>query len=507
MSIVTDSRLYTWLQRNTKLTLNELKIAAAADTNIGVTSSKRLRRLRNVGVPNYVVLEWKSSKPKTRDDLWDGVCAGREPSLAGPEGLETVGRLLDSDEADILCTLYDSSAGVISWYYEVWITGKTTAYKNELLSYIAGRPVFGKAVIVLGRPGTLSLDAADIDLEKLAKRLTSGKSGAMQLAFDSTINIPSHSVSLRPPLPEPYLMSLRSQGVTLFDAVQFLKQQPYGSPVKSVLRRMTARHLVLASVCDPGIFAHILRFVRKRGKRASAIPEPTDGDAHFGHLPVDVATLILSEYLDDVRQRLPFSQTLARNRALVALTFQQHIAVRLGKFNLDFYAVRLLFCATGALLSGSIIPSLIVTPSFDINDLDFFAPAGTGSLTTRFLRVAATMTSSRLREGYDGLAGITDIWELKGYSPSGQPRKINVIQAASESARNCVLLFHSTPVFGTLEGSGFWHGAPTLTFANKAVTMPSQLPLTKELWLYQRTWKVLLRDSYELPMHLQDHRG
>ncbi|KAJ7270475.1 hypothetical protein C8J57DRAFT_1227123 [Mycena rebaudengoi] len=129
--------------------------------------------------------------------------------------------------------------------------------------------------------------------------------------------------------------TLPSHGATLHDAVQLLKAVQYGPSVQSVLEHMSARQLVLAGASQPLVFSHVSRFVREKGEAACAIPEPRTGDSHFGRLPLDMATLILTEYLDHICERVPFSATSTRNRALAALVLQQQVARQLGRYNLD----------------------------------------------------------------------------------------------------------------------------------------------------------------------------
>ncbi|KAJ7289781.1 hypothetical protein C8J57DRAFT_1214104 [Mycena rebaudengoi] len=288
-----------------------------------------------------------------------------------------------------------------------------------------------------------------------------------------------------------YAATLPSNGATLQEAIEFLKTRRYGPSVESVLHCLSAHQLVLAAVSGSSIFAHISRFVRARGEAAGTVPEPRDGDSHFGRLPIEIATLILREYLDHIAQCIPFSRTSIRNRAIVALVLQQEVSNRLAGYNLDFYNARLLFCGTGTILSSSVIPLLVTPLSFDINDIDFFAPYGQGNLTMRFLRIAASLAATKLPDTYDDLSAITDIWELTGPSTTGQRCKINVIESASQNARDCVLLFHSTLVFGCLGADGLWHGEPALTLAGKALATPMQMPLSENLLGLQRTWAVL----------------
>ncbi|KAJ7233421.1 hypothetical protein C8J57DRAFT_1249900 [Mycena rebaudengoi] len=287
------------------------------------------------------------------------------------------------------------------------------------------------------------------------------------------------------------LNTLPAQGATLKAAIRFLQTHRYGKAVKDVLRRLSARQLVLAAVSGNGVFGHVSRYIRRKGMLCAAIPGATEGDGFFGRLPLEIATMILNDYLDDMGQHGPFTRSSPRNQALVALVLQQHVARQLGKYNLDFYDVRLLFCATGTALSGSVIPCLMGPVPFEINDLNFFSPACTGVLSMCFLCLAGSFTAAKLPDAYDSLAGIKDIWELSGVGASGQACKINVIQSSSQSACDSVLLFHSTPVFGVLDADGFWHGEPALTIARKAMTSPTQMPLTDDMRILGRSWSVL----------------
>ncbi|KAJ7219775.1 hypothetical protein C8J57DRAFT_1537071 [Mycena rebaudengoi] len=173
---------------------------------------------------------------------------------------------------------------------------------------------------------------------------------------------------------------------------------------------------------------------------------------------------------------------------LVAIVLQQNISLHLAKYGLRFYSVRFLFCATGAIISGSTVLALMEVTPFQPNDIDFYCPKGSSLDVRRYLLLAGRVFNEhRLSNDYNELCGIGVIWTLLGTDSC----KVNVIESLSPIARDSVLLFHSTPVFGAIDGAIFWHGEPCLTFDKKALTTPHQLPLSTNLYVHQRAWKVV----------------
>ncbi|KAJ7137590.1 hypothetical protein C8R43DRAFT_844687, partial [Mycena crocata] len=165
----------------------------------------------------------------------------------------------------------------------------------------------------------------------------------------------------------------------------------------------------------------------------------------------------------------------------------------LAKFGLQFEETRLLLTATGTVISGSAVTSLLpIRRPFQPNDLDFFAKSGRGRGVVKYLLIPGMYEVTNTAFTYGVSAGIGTIWTLihriHGY-------KINVIEGLTTNPLDAVLRFHSTCVFCAWTADGLWHAYPFFTLNGKTLTMPNLLPLagtaTSALDHQKIGWRVL----------------
>ncbi|KAJ7273856.1 hypothetical protein C8J57DRAFT_1505978 [Mycena rebaudengoi] len=253
-----------------------------------------------------------------------------------------------------------------------------------------------------------------------------------------------------------------------------------------MLRKLSTYQIFVAATSGPVVFHHVDLYVKALSDAAMTGPSPGD---LFGRLPMELACAILATHLT-FEERLPFGRTSSRNRFLMGLVIRERFAVLLAQYNLQFHTIQFLFVATGCLLSGSAIPSVMTDTRFEPHDLDFYTAHGTGLHVMQFLRLTGALTERRKDNAYNRLPGVSTIWTLDG-STAGRKLKINLIKSTSSNPRETVLLFHSTAVFGYLDRQQLWHGYPALTFDSETITTPLQLPLPDELLTHQRAWDVL----------------
>ncbi|KAJ7098746.1 hypothetical protein B0H15DRAFT_756133, partial [Mycena belliarum] len=142
---------------------------------------------------------------------------------------------------------------------------------------------------------------------------------------------------------------------------------------------------------------------------------------------------------------------------------------------------------TGALISGSFIPSVIHNgQSFHINDLDFYAPYGQGWEVLLYFVQSAGYSSDDLLTNYDALPGLGRI-----RSARLGDLKINVIESRTQNARDAVLLHHSTIVMGTVCAEKVWLAYPALSHAGQALMTRHTLLIHNDQESRMRAWVVI----------------
>ncbi|KAJ7455959.1 hypothetical protein B0H11DRAFT_2244302 [Mycena galericulata] len=184
--------------------------------------------------------------------------------------------------------------------------------------------------------------------------------------------------------------------------------------------------------------------------------------------------------------RLRFSQTSHRNAQLCAITLQNILTGILARFGLQYSDVKLLQAATGTLISGSTITSLVHNP-FHPNDVDFYTDTNRGWTVVAYLRdVCGFRLHQYSGHQYGGTRGIKGVWWLVGE----QDCKVNVIESNS-SAMDAILRFHSSPPKGVVEWGRLFHVEPGHVLNDLALTTPAQFIVTGNKTDVDSAWNVV----------------
>ncbi|KAJ7173087.1 hypothetical protein C8R43DRAFT_944123 [Mycena crocata] len=140
----------------------------------------------------------------------------------------------------------------------------------------------------------------------------------------------------------------------------------------------------------------------------------------------------------------------------------------LAEFDLCFTDVRLMQRATGTIIAGCAVTSLLPVQ----NDIDFFTRITCGLKIIRFLQMNNYSVDSTHYSYHDHV-------------------NVNVIECSSYYPFNTVVKFHSSPVFVGWTGKVIWFGYALMSAAGVAITSSSLTAFHGDLGHFQRIWYAL----------------
>ncbi|KAJ7113329.1 hypothetical protein C8R43DRAFT_961563 [Mycena crocata] len=140
----------------------------------------------------------------------------------------------------------------------------------------------------------------------------------------------------------------------------------------------------------------------------------------------------------------------------------------LAEFNLRFTEVRLMQRATGTIIAGSAVTSLLPVQ----NDIDFFARITCGLKIIRFLQMNNYSVDSTHYSYHNHV-------------------NVNIVECSSYYPFNTVVKFHSNPVFVGWTDKVIWFGYASMSAAGVAITSSSLTAFHGDLGHFQRIWYVL----------------
>ncbi|KAJ6537126.1 hypothetical protein B0H19DRAFT_1270785 [Mycena capillaripes] len=183
-----------------------------------------------------------------------------------------------------------------------------------------------------------------------------------------------------------------------------------------------------------------------------------------------------------------FDRALNEDKHCCSVLLQWGITNILEHFDLRYGDIKLLQAATGMLISGSVITSLLHNP-FTPNDLDFFCGGGLAHEIVEYLKVVGNFTLTTQSEfGYEDVFGVRSVIYL--WNPAG--RKINIIESYSDYPFDVVLNFHSAPPKGVIAYDRISHFEVNRLRQGLALITPSTLHLDAgDLSSHIRCWAVL----------------
>ncbi|KAJ6475033.1 hypothetical protein C8R47DRAFT_1143301 [Mycena vitilis] len=279
-------------------------------------------------------------------------------------------------------------------------------------------------------------------------------------------------------------------------AIRFLLRTPEGPDSRRVLSTMTAQQLFSAALSSRRLYYIVTNYVEHLGLCGLDL-EVDDWDGSDGgsehsvadsvRLPTRLGRQILGDLA--LADHLKYAQVSQDGASAAGEALQNAAVSILRRFGLRFTDVRLMQTATGAIISGSTIPSMMATiKKFHPRDLDVYAGRGKGFDVMRFLTKGGKYRLVGQSGTYDFAAGIGKVYTVRHIRTG---REINVIESLTDNPLDAVAHFHSTCVFGAWTAEGFWHAYPRLTFAGLSMTSASNMPLLNDLVHHKRVWRIL----------------
>ncbi len=160
----------------------------------------------------------------------------------------------------------------------------------------------------------------------------------------------------------------------------------------------------------------------------------------------------------------------------------------LAQFGRSYGDVKLMQAATGALISGSVIATLM-NEHFDPNDIDFYCGQGHGYHVTRYLKAVGDFGIQFSSDhNYENVLGLRQVTTLS--NPAG--RQINIIETYSDVPLDAILSFHSAPPRGAISWNMFSHYEVERARKGLALVTPETLHLVlDDLSSQVETWEIV----------------
>ncbi|KAJ7018090.1 hypothetical protein C8F04DRAFT_1278198 [Mycena alexandri] len=261
-------------------------------------------------------------------------------------------------------------------------------------------------------------------------------------------------------------------GIYAQAAICILSGRPYDSHWEAIFKDLDNVSLFRLSLGSPEMFKVVMTYVRLNQPNSSSVDEVRVGG------PQDLLSRIPTDILAEIMQYLPLSsrRKLAKASrkfaALGARELQAGVTRLLSAFGLYHSEVRFMQTATGAILSGRVIPYL-VDYTHAVDSLDFYAPDYSYRWVMTFFELA---TKKKPKYGYQsllrGVRGSASF--LRSDAKDCQNSHwIRVLQSQTDSALDCITYLPFSHLFGAVTAYGAWFGYPDTsaegeTFPNRA---------------------------------------
>ncbi|KAJ7741057.1 hypothetical protein B0H16DRAFT_1728696 [Mycena metata] len=213
----------------------------------------------------------------------------------------------------------------------------------------------------------------------------------------------------------------------------------------------------------------------------TAAPEPSSDCGLFNGLPAELRYRIMGNL--GVRARVLFAATTRQHRFMDASFLIFQLKSLVTHYYLDFALVRFILIASGSLMSGYPIQSIILGPRISGDCLDFFTTAEWTEDLMEYLQRTGDYTA----DAFPILGTVYHTWTLRR---SG--RVIRVMEC------------HQTPLAGVIgqtsshrimffDGDYFRHAYAALMESQLTFTTPTALPIESDLAAQRYAWDLIHR--------------
>ncbi|KAJ7177020.1 hypothetical protein C8R46DRAFT_1030234 [Mycena filopes] len=237
-------------------------------------------------------------------------------------------------------------------------------------------------------------------------------------------------------------------------AIASLNCHTYDARWEELLATIDTLYLFQLALRSLPMFRLVTTFVQQRqapSSHAHAYIVGQTGDLLSG-LPCEVLALILSNTTLAARTNL--GRTSRKLRALSHRELQDGVGRILRRFRLCHADIRLMQVATGAVVGGDAVTSLL-NYDFTPRWLDVYSPLSSADAVVRFFKLARADLETA--KGECTLGGVLDCTRFFS-SPSKDV--VRVFRSRTENALDCTTYLPLTHLFGAITAHGIWLGYP-----------------------------------------------
>ncbi|KAJ7084468.1 hypothetical protein B0H15DRAFT_802525 [Mycena belliarum] len=290
------------------------------------------------------------------------------------------------------------------------------------------------------------------------------------------------------------------------DQLQFLRGATFGPAVRRVLTLMSAVQLFATLSNSSHHYTLVSQFLQwelensddeddtmtdhssnDTDSSSATPPYRSQERSSFFELPAvafppELIHRIIGELAPPDRSR--FAQASSWTSAAIHALIAHEASTLLTRFGLRFLEVRLMQAATGTVIGGSAVPSLLMR-HFTANNIDLYAGRGYDDEVLHFL----LQNSYQLKDDTLAMELPPGIRNCTTVALHGL--EINVFETISFNPLAAVLRSHLSVVFGAWGHEYVWHGYPRLTANWETITTRTHLPRGAGVSEQQRLWKIL----------------
>ncbi|KAJ7130153.1 hypothetical protein C8R44DRAFT_871991 [Mycena epipterygia] len=294
--------------------------------------------------------------------------------------------------------------------------------------------------------------------------------------------------------------------------LRFLANTTDTPAIRVVLSLMTANELFKTALISKDLYnkvADFLDYVRREGAQAIESTDAgysSDGDScsadegqqedvqmdgsienAFSSFPSEVLLYIL-RYMD-LEDRQRFAQASRECCELSAQSLQRQGAALLRSVDLRFEEIRLMQEATGSMITGALLVSLLQFHSVGhSDDVNVVTGWGEGGPVVEFIEMCSDYKTATFTGNHESHTGIAFSWTLL-HAHTG--RKLHISESRTSSPVDAIAQSPSSCVVGGWGAYDVWHGYPALMHANMAICTATTMPVINGLAGQQEIWTFL----------------
>ncbi|KAJ7148575.1 hypothetical protein C8R46DRAFT_1231019 [Mycena filopes] len=260
--------------------------------------------------------------------------------------------------------------------------------------------------------------------------------------------------------------------------VRIVKNSAYGDDLLEFFGRTSNAWLLAAATEDSECWAKVVLYVKSVGSPVS-VPTSESSRSVLRRVPLEIRHHILDQM--DIRTRVRFAATSRQHRAMVSGQLHFHLTALMAQYNLSFLLVRFVLIATGSLLGGYPVQTLIYGTLVRTDAVSFFTTPEWTEDILAFLE----QTSDYVADQHPHQGVFYDIWTLRAGS-----RTLRVIEC-HQTPIAAITVQSSAHRMGYFDGDALRHPCPSLASSGLTFATPNTLHFADTLAGHRLAWAIL----------------